>query len=94
MPDINFKTTENGKPWDFIIIGGGPIGLTTAKLASKSGYKTIVLEKGKKCGTDIRGETIEPNNSLLNDIWGESFLKDISIGSCSNNIFISPMAKK
>lgn len=40
-----FRNLEENKEWDFIIIGGGAIGLGTAIEASSRGYKTLLLEQ-------------------------------------------------
>ena len=52
MVNNNFYEEELGAPpnYDFLIIGGGIVGLSTAVQIQKSGKSVLVLEKEKKIG--------------------------------------------
>ncbi len=57
--------------YDAIIIGAGPAGSTTAAAVAKAGYRTLVLEKNKKCRSPCAGyinSTINleiPNDTVI-----------------------------
>jgi len=85
---------EEKKEWDVVIIGGGPIGLSAAKLAVDKGLKTIVLEKGNTCGFEVRAETVSPD-PIITKIWDSDFLDDNLIISFQNKVVIhSPENRK
>lgn len=84
----------SGDVWDIIVVGGGPVGLSAAKLAVDKGLKVIVLEKGDKCGYEVRAETISPD-PIINRIWGSDFLDKNLVISCQNKVVIhSPDNRK
>ena len=51
------RTGDETKPGRFVVIGGGPAGLTSALEAARRGARPIVLEKGDKVGGISRTET-------------------------------------
>lgn len=80
--------------WDIIIVGGGPIGLSAAKLAVDKGLKVIVIEKGNRCGAEIRAETISLD-PIITKIWDSDFLNDNIFISFQNKIVLhSPENRK
>lgn len=87
---MDISNQPNGKPWDVVIIGGGPVGLSAAKMAAEYKLKVIILEQGKNCGTEKRGETIAPR-PIVSTIWGSSFLEPpLVISTSTSNMFHSP----
>ncbi|MBU1122920.1 MAG: NAD(P)/FAD-dependent oxidoreductase [Candidatus Omnitrophica bacterium] len=66
--------------YDVAIIGAGPAGIAAAKLSSKYGLKTILLEKEKKCfgGTCLNTGCIPTkfflNSSKINKNWQETII--------------------
>ena len=91
--DRDFSVNIENEPWDLVIIGAGPVGLSSAKLALDLKLSVIVLEKTNVCGSDKRAETVN-SNITMDSIWGEGFLKDISIGRHACNRFYSPYCDK
>ncbi|HBD96057.1 MAG: hypothetical protein A2015_16790 [Spirochaetes bacterium GWF1_31_7] len=90
---MSISYTENKKPWDLIVIGGGPIGLSAAKVAADKNLNVILLEKGNTCGFEIRAETIS-HDPIIDTIWGENFLdSSIVISYQRINILHSPLDK-
>ena len=61
--------------YDVVIIGGGPIGLSAAKVAGDYGLSVIILEKGDQCGSEVRAETIGAD-PIISKIWSSSFIDD------------------
>lgn len=50
--------------YDVVVVGGGPSGSTTAKIAAQRGFKVLVLEKGpldreKPCGGAVTNRVVE-----------------------------------
>ena len=50
--------------YDVIVVGGGPAGLTSARIISRAGFKVAVLEKEshlskKPCGEAVSKQTLE-----------------------------------
>jgi sarcosine oxidase subunit alpha len=45
------------KQYDFVIIGGGPAGLSAAKVAAESGLKSLVIERDYKLGGQLVKQT-------------------------------------
>ncbi len=56
----HLKTEGEPKKYDFIVIGGGPAGLEAAIYATRSGLKTLVLEK------NIAGGLVDENPLVEN----------------------------
>lgn len=87
---MSISYASKNKPWDLVIIGGGPIGLSAAKTASEYDLNIIVLEKGDKCGFEVRAETVFPD-PVITQIWGSDFLDNsLVISSQSKIIMHSP----
>ena len=78
----------DGNPWDIVVIGGGPIGLTAAKCAVNRGMKVILLEKESKCGPAPRAETITESGlaNTVRDIWGSEFIDDFMNSARLNQV--------
>lgn len=86
----------DGRRWDLIIIGGGPSGLAAARIArTKHDLTVLLIEKRKfsEVKAAPRGETINPID-LVDEVWGEGFLEEITIKKTLTNIFYSPRGKK
>lgn len=67
--------------YDVIVVGGGMAGLTSAAYLCKYGYRTLLLEKGKKTG------------GLVNTFWHQGFAFDAGIRAFENSGIIRPMLK-
>jgi len=96
----DFSDSDNeliNKKWDIIIIGGGPVGLTTAKnfLNLNPKLNIILIEKNSflEVSQTPRGETIEPD-IIIDEIWGEGFLESLKIRYTQTNILYSPYSEK
>jgi len=68
--------------YDAIIVGGGIAGLTAAAYLSKSGCKTLLLEKEKNCG------------GLVNTFERDGFFYDAGIRAMENSGVVFPMVKQ
>lgn len=79
-------------PWDLVIMGAGPVGLTAAKFAVAHNLTTLIIEQGSFCGTEMRAETIK-NDPFLDRIWGDNFIDNISTNITTANIWHSPKDK-
>jgi len=66
---------------NFVIIGGGPAGLTAGIVATRNGYKAVILEKGEIVGPKPRGEGLK-KDPLIDEILGKDFLE---LNSCIKN---------
>lgn len=42
--------------YNFVIVGGGPAGLTASIIAARNGFKAVILEKSEIAGPKPRGE--------------------------------------
>lgn len=67
--------------YDVIVVGGGMAGLTSAAYSCRYGYRTLLLEKGKKTG------------GLVNTFWHQGFAFDAGIRAFENSGIIRPMLK-
>ena len=67
--------------YDAIVVGGGMAGLTSAAYLCRYGYRTLLLEKGKKTG------------GLVNTFWHQGFAFDAGIRAFENSGIIHPMLK-
>lgn len=74
---------------DFVIVGAGPAGLTSAIKASRQGLTSIILEKGNTTGPKPRGETIH-YHELLDDVLGDGYIESISKYETPIRIYHSP----
>jgi thioredoxin reductase (NADPH) len=60
--------------YDVIIIGGGPAGLTAAQYASRSGLKTVVLDKSAAAGALAYSHRIENYPGITEAVSGAELL--------------------
>ncbi|KPJ98231.1 MAG: hypothetical protein AMK71_11725 [Nitrospira bacterium SG8_35_4] len=60
--------------YDVIIIGGGPAGLTAAQYASRSGLKTVVLDKSSAAGALAYSHRIENYPGIAEAVSGAELL--------------------
>jgi len=67
--------------YDAIVVGGGMAGLTSAAYLCRYGYRTLLLEKGKKTG------------GLVNTFWHQGFAFDAGIRAFENSGIVRPMLK-
>lgn len=75
--------------YNFVIVGGGPAGLTAGIIAARNGFKAIILEKGEIAGPKPRGEGMR-HFPLTEEILGEGFLQSINTFSHTGRVFHSP----
>ncbi|MEJ7784124.1 MAG: NAD(P)/FAD-dependent oxidoreductase [Solirubrobacteraceae bacterium] len=81
-PDRRFQRAEDTKP--FVVIGGGPAGLTAGYLLAKAGRRVIVLEADDQVGGiaktvvdpdgyrfDLGGHRFFTKNKEVDDLWHE-----------------------
>lgn len=57
------------KPWDVVVIGGGPAGSATAALLARKGYAVLVVEKDRHPRFHI-GESLLPRSRAVFDKLG------------------------
>jgi 2,4-dienoyl-CoA reductase-like NADH-dependent reductase (Old Yellow Enzyme family)/thioredoxin reductase len=62
----NYELKKDGAGKTVVIIGAGVAGLTAAELMAKRGYKTIVLEKSREVGGQMKLATAPPHKEKLN----------------------------
>jgi choline dehydrogenase-like flavoprotein len=56
--------------WDVIVIGSGMGGATVARHLAREGFKTLILEKGKRVSAEIdQQEYIQPEQRLARGWW-------------------------
>ena len=60
--------------YDVIIIGGGPAGLAAAQYSSRSGLKTVVLDKSSSAGALAYSHRIENYPGILEPVSGSDIL--------------------
>lgn len=82
---------EDQTPWDLVVVGGGPIGLSTAKCAGDKMLKVLVLEKENTCGPRPRAESVD-QDPVIEAIWGKGFMKYVN--HCSDTILHSPEGRQ
>lgn len=66
--DDDKKVNLEDKVWDILIIGGGITGITTAYYLKDSGYKVLLIDKGK-IGNGITGKTTAKITYLQKTIY-------------------------
>lgn len=64
--------------YDVLVVGGGPGGSIAGKTAAENGLKTVIFERGKKCG-----EKNASGVGLVPKIWRDfrDFMKDMNLPS-------------
>ena len=62
------KINLEGNVWDILIIGGGITGITTAYYLKDSGYKVLLIDKGK-IGNGTTGKTTAKITYLQKTIY-------------------------
>lgn len=63
--------------FDVIIIGGGPAGLTAAQYASRSGLRTVVLDRSPDAGALAYSKKIENYPGILEPLTGKQLLENL-----------------
>lgn len=84
---MGIEKSPKGKPWDLVVIGGGPVGMSAAMTASAYDLSVLVLEKGAVCGSEVRAETVSPD-PVITKIWGSSFLDSSLVISSQNRLLM------
>ena len=77
------------KFYNFVIIGGGPAGLTAGIVAARNGLNAIILEKGEEAGPKPRGEAMG-HFPIVDAILGKDFLPSIGLKSNGGRVWHSP----
>lgn len=72
-----------GEPWELIIIGGGPAGLTSGIYGARSGLKTLVLEKGIPGGCILDASSVKNYPGFPNGIRGQELARKM-LDHCTN----------
>ncbi|MBW2455312.1 MAG: NAD(P)/FAD-dependent oxidoreductase [Deltaproteobacteria bacterium] len=76
---------------DFVIVGGGPAGLSAAITATRAGCDALVLEQGALLGPAPRGEGVS-YHPLFDQLLGKGFLVDHSFETRRGAVYHSPGA--
>lgn len=82
-------TEINSEFYNFIIVGGGPVGLTAGITAARNGYKAVVLEQADKAGPRPRGEGVN-HDPLFDELLGPDFLMKQCHRMDGSQVFHSP----
>jgi len=77
---------------DFVIVGGGPAGLSAAITATRAGCDALVLEQGPQVGPSPRGEGVS-HDPLFDQLLGKGFLVDHSYATQAGAVYHSPGAR-
>jgi digeranylgeranylglycerophospholipid reductase len=75
-------------PYDMIICGGGPAGLSAGILATKKGLSTIIFEKDSIPSLP-RGETVH-DHEIFDLTLGEGVLESLALNKTAARKFFSP----
>ena len=79
--------------YDFLIVGGGPAGLSAAITAVRNGFSALLLEKGDRLGPFPRGEGVS-HHPLFDQLLGKGFLEECSYQTRHGAVFHSPGAEQ
>ncbi len=71
------------EPWELIVIGGGPAGLTSGIYGARSGLRTLVLEKGIPGGCILEASDVKNYPGFPNGIRGQE-LAGKMLDHCEN----------
>ncbi len=77
--------------YDFLIVGGGPAGLSAAITAVRNGFSALLLEQGDRLGPFPRGEGVS-HHPLFDQLLGKGFLEERSHQTHHGALFHSPGA--
>ncbi|MBW1877217.1 MAG: NAD(P)/FAD-dependent oxidoreductase [Deltaproteobacteria bacterium] len=86
-------TGQDGERFDFVIVGGGPAGLSAGITAARNGSSALVLEQGDKPGPRPRGEGVNPYR-LFDELLGKGFLEAHAFVMTHGSVYHSPGALK
>ena len=76
---------------DFLIVGGGPAGLSAAITAARCGFSALLLEQGDRLGPFPRGEGVA-YHPLFDQLLGKGFLEGRSYETSHGAVYHSPGA--
>ncbi len=69
------------KPKKIVVVGGGPAGLETARIAALKGHKVVIFEKEEKIGGAIRLGSVPPGKEKMRWLieYYEQVLKELNV---------------
>jgi NADPH-dependent 2,4-dienoyl-CoA reductase/sulfur reductase-like enzyme len=78
--DVGFERVHDGaydrvaSPRTVLVVGGGPAGLETARVAAQRGHRVVLCEAGAELGGNLRYARRFPHRELMGDIvaWLEA----------------------
>ena len=74
---LGLKTTAERSHYDFIIVGGGPAGLTTALYAAREGIDTLVVERAALGGQAATTQWLDNVPGFADGISGAGFSEQL-----------------
>jgi len=77
LPKLETIIIEHPKPFDLIIVGGGPAGLSAGMYATRSGFSTLLIEKTLLGGQVSTTDRIENYPGFLNGVSGMELTKKL-----------------
>jgi len=78
---------------DFVIVGGGPAGLSAGITAARSGCSAVILEAGEVLGPRPRGEGVN-HYRLFDELLGQGFLEEHALETTAGAVYHSPGASQ
>lgn len=75
LPKLEAIIVEHPKPFDLIIIGGGPAGLTAGMYATRAGLSTLLIEKTLFGGQSLAADWVENYPGFPEGISGVELAK-------------------